>query len=114
MKIYHNPRCSKSRQTLKLIQDHGHEPEIIEYLKNPLSASQLAEIVKMLKMKPEQLIRKGESVFKEKFMGKDLNDAGWLKVMAENPELMERPIVVAGSGAILGRPPENVLELFKK
>ena len=114
MKIYHNPRCSKSRETLQLLQDNGQEPEIIEYLKEPPTAATLKSLVQKLKIKPEQLIRKGEAVFKENYKGQQLSDAQWIQAMVAHPVLMERPIVEAGNRAVLGRPPENVLELLKK
>lgn len=112
MKIYHNNRCGKSRQTLELLNSNGKTPEIIEYLKNPPSPSELKEILSKLKMKPEELIRKGEPIYKEKFAGKDYSDEQWIKIMIENPILIERPIVVDGNKAIIGRPPEKVLEIF--
>ncbi|MGK7394554.1 MAG: arsenate reductase (glutaredoxin) [Candidatus Cyclobacteriaceae bacterium M3_2C_046] len=112
MKIYHNPRCAKSRKTLQLIKDRGVEPEVIEYLKQPLTDFELEEILKKLDMKPEQLIRKGEKIYKEHFKGNKLSTDQWILAMVENPILIERPIVVKGEKAVLGRPPENVNELF--
>lgn len=112
MKIYHNPRCRKSRETLALIQDAGKEPEIVEYLKNPPTQKELKEILALLKMDPQDLIRKGEAVYKEKFKGKELSNAQWIKAMVENPVLIERPIVVKGKKAVVGRPPENVNALL--
>lgn len=112
MKIYHNPRCRKSRETLQIIQEKGVEPEIIEYLTDVPSEKELSELIKMLGISPEQLLRKGEDVFKEKYKGKTLSDQEWIKAMVENPKLIERPIVVKGNKAVLGRPPQNVLELL--
>jgi arsenate reductase len=112
MKIYHNPRCRKSRETLKLIEEAGQEVEVVEYLINPPSRKELSQILKMLGMKPMDLIRKGEDIFKQNFKGKDLSDEEWIEVMLNNPKLIERPIVVDGDKAILGRPPENVKELL--
>ena len=111
-KIYHNPRCGKSRQTLALLKEKESNFEIIEYLKTPPSAEELKSILELLKMKPLELIRRGESIFKENFKGKELTDDQWIKAMVENPILIERPIVVKNGQAILGRPPENVNELF--
>lgn len=111
--IYHNPRCSKSRETLALLQEKGIQPNIIEYLKAPPSASQLKAIVKQLGIKPEQLVRKGEEIYKTRYANKKLTDAQWIDAMVENPSLIERPIVVRGQRAALGRPPEKVLELLK-
>lgn len=110
--IYHNPKCSKSRATLALLREHGIEPEIIEYLVQPLTAASLTEILGRLGMKPEELIRKGEEVFKSKYAGRSLCDAQWIDAMVADPILIERPIVVKGAKAVVGRPPENVLQLL--
>jgi len=112
MKIYHNPRCGKSRQTLALIQESGRPVEIIEYLKAPPSESELKEIVNLLKIQPEDLIRKKEELFIKNCKGKRYSNDEWIKIMVENPILIERPIVVDGKRAIIGRPPENVRELL--
>lgn len=112
MKIYHNPRCRKSRETLAIIENKGINPEIILYLEDVPTQKELKEILSLLKIKPEVLLRKGEKIYKEKFKGKELSDSEWIKVMVNNPKLIERPIVVKGKRAILGRPPENVLALI--
>ena len=112
MKIYHNPRCSKSRQTLALIQENGITPEIIEYLNLPISTSELTSLLEMLNIKPIQLVRKSEQIWKENFKGKDLSDDEIVGAMVKYPKLIERPIVVEKRKAIIGRPPENVLSLF--
>ena len=112
MKIYHNPRCSKSRQTLNIIKEKGAEVEIIEYLNAIPSEKELSAIIKLLGIKPEKLLRKGEADYKENFKGKILSDEEWISAMVEYPKLIERPIVVSGNKAILGRPPENVLDLL--
>ena len=111
--IYHNPRCSKSRATLELLQEHGVEPKIIEYLKSPPNPAALKSILAKLKLRPEQLIRKTEDLYKDLIAGKNLNDAQLIAAMVDNPILIERPIVVAGTRAALGRPPETVLTLLK-
>ncbi|MBO6635131.1 arsenate reductase (glutaredoxin) [Parvibaculum sp.] len=111
--IYHNPRCSKSRQTLALIEEQGIEPLVVDYLKAPPSAAELQAILKKLKLKPRDLIRKGEAVYKE--LGLDngkLTDEKLIRAMTENPILIERPIVVVGSKAKIGRPPEGVLDIL--
>ncbi|SRR5581483_4806482 len=110
--IYHNPKCTKSRATLALLQEHGIEPKVIEYLKTPPTATELKAIVGKLGIAPEQLIRKGEDTYKENYAGKKLTDAQWLEAMAKHPILIERPIVVSGNRAVLGRPPENVEQLL--
>ena len=113
MKIYHNPRCRKSRETLEIIRSAGIEPEIIEYLKETPSKNELTDILKMLDMNAEEIVRKKEDVFKEKYKGKKFSDDQWLNILVENPRLIERPIVIKGNRAILGRPPENVKQLLK-
>jgi len=112
MKIYHNPRCRKSRETLEIIKSTGLEPDIVDYLSNPLSESELKEVLTKLNMDASDLIRRGEAIFKENFKGKDLSNDQWIKAMIDHPKLMERPIVVKGNDAILGRPPENVNKLL--
>jgi arsenate reductase len=112
MKIYHNPRCRKSRETLQLIQDKGRVVQIVEYLKDVPTAAELKEILGLLGISAEQLLRKGEAVYKENYKGKDLTEDGWIEAMIANPKLIERPIVVKDGKAVLGRPPENVLELL--
>jgi arsenate reductase len=112
MKIYHNPKCSKSRQTLQIIHEANKEVEIIEYLKTPPTFEELKSLIEMLGISPEQLLRKNEEIYKEQFKGKSYTNDEWIKIMAENPKLIERPIVVEGNKAVLGRPPENVSNLF--
>ena len=112
MKIYHNPRCSKSRQTLKIIRDSGQEFEIVEYLKTPPTEEELQEILQDLNLPIDYLIRKSEEVYKTEFKGKELSDEEWIKALVENPKMLERPIVVKDGQAILGRPPENVQKLL--
>jgi arsenate reductase len=110
--IYHNPACSKSRATLALIQASGAQPQIVEYLKTPPSATELRTIVQKLNMSPAALVRTGEAIFKQKYLGKQMSDAQWLAAMVADPILMERPIVVRGAAAAIGRPPENVQRLL--
>ncbi|MBA4210744.1 MAG: arsenate reductase (glutaredoxin) [Parvibaculum sp.] len=111
--IYHNPRCSKSRQTLALLEERGLDPLIVDYLKAPPSAAELQAILKKLKMKPRDLMRKGEAVYKDlRLDNEKLTDEKLIRAMEENPILIERPIVVAGSKARIGRPPESVLEIL--
>lgn len=112
MKIYHNPRCMKSRQTLALLEKNGVNPDIILYLEKPPTKTALKKILKMLALKPEQLLRKGEAIYKENYKGKELTDAEWIDAMIEHPKLIERPIVVSGDKAVIGRPPDNVLDLI--
>jgi arsenate reductase len=110
--IYHNPRCGKSRSALALLEEKGLQPHIIEYLTTPPAKEELRAILRKLGMKPEQIVRKGEDVYKQKFAGKALTDEQWLDALVKNPILIERPIVVKGDRAVIGRPPENVLVLL--
>jgi len=113
VKIYHNPRCSKSRQTLQLIKDQGVEPEIIEYLKNPPSIAELSTILDGLNMEPRELMRKREAEYKETGMNNpDLDRDALIKGMVASPKLIERPIVIANGKVAVGRPPENVLAIL--
>ena len=111
--IYHNPRCSKSRRTLELLRERDIEPEIVEYLENPPEARRLAEILELLGMQARDLMRKNESVYKELHLdAPDLRPDELIQAMVDNPILIERPIVVAGEAAIIGRPPENIDDLL--
>lgn len=113
IEIYHNPRCSKSRQTLELLKEKGHEPEVIEYLKTPPDANTLKRLLDQLGTTPIELMRTKESIFKElKLGGGDVSDEELIGAMVEHPVLIERPIVVTGGKARLGRPPEQVLEIL--
>lgn len=112
MKIYHNPRCTKSRQTLALLQENGVEPQVVEYLKELLSVEELKELISLLGITPLELVRKNEIIWKEQFKGKELSDDEVIQAMVKNPKLIERPIVVKQKKAALGRPPENVLQLI--
>ena len=112
MKIYHNPRCRKSRETLQILEEKGKAPEIIEYLKNPPTKKELKDILKMLGLRAEDLLRKNEAIYKENFKGEDLSEEEFIQAMVDYPKLIERPIVIQGGKAVIGRPPENVLELL--
>ena len=111
--IYHNPRCSKSRAALALLEERGLEPEIVEYLKTPPSAAELKVILKKLGLRPRDIIRACEPRYAELgLMNRDLDDDALIALMAENPILIERPIVVSGGKAAIGRPPANVLDIL--
>jgi len=112
MKIYHNPKCSKSRQTLELVRNKTSEFKIIEYLKNPLTAKEITVLLSQLNIKPLALVRTQEIIWRENYKGKELTDIEIINAMFENPKLIERPIVVKNNKAVIGRPPENVLGLF--
>ena len=110
IKIYHNPRCRKSREGLQILENSGKEFEIIKYLEDIPSEEELAKIIKKLNINPIQLVRKNEKVWKENFKEKDLSDHEIVKAMIENPKLIERPIVINNNKAVIGRPPETILE----
>lgn len=111
--IYHNPRCSKSRQTLALLQKHGAEPEIILYLEDTPNESELKKLIAKLGLSARALLRKGEDAYKAQGLAdQDISDDAIISAMAKFPKLIERPIVVKGKVAVLGRPPENVLEII--
>ena len=112
IKIYHNPRCTKSRQTLALLEKKTTDFKIIEYLKNPLSFDEIKEIIEKLAIKPIDLVRKNEQIWKNNYKGKEMTDVEIIKVMEGNPKLIERPIVINEKNGIIGRPPEKVLSLF--
>lgn len=112
-KIYHNPRCSKSRETLQLLKDKGIEPEVILYLDTPPDAKTLQGLLKKLGLKPRELMRTKEAEYKEQDLANPaLTDAQLIDAMIATPKLIERPIVVNGSKAALGRPPEQVLDIL--
>ena len=113
IQIYHNTRCSKSREALNLIQEQGIDHEVIEYLKTPLSVEEFKRLLAKLNLKPEELLRKEEKLYKEKLKQLNLSDEEWITIMLKNPELIERPIIVKGNKAVVGRPVERVIELLK-
>jgi arsenate reductase len=110
--IYHNPRCSKSRNTLALLEANGVQPEVVLYLEKPLNARQIKVLLGKLGMSAAELVRRGEDDYKASGLGRDSGEAEIIAAMAACPKLIERPIVARGDRAVLGRPPENVLELI--
>ena len=113
VQILHNPRCSKSRQTRDILEDQGVEASIVEYLKTPPTTAQLAEILDMLGLEPRELMRKHEKPYKENNLDDDsLTHEQLIQAMVDNPILIERPIVISGGKAAIGRPPEKVLEIL--
>jgi arsenate reductase len=111
MKIYHNNRCSKSRQCLALIPQDG--VEIIDYINNPLTKAELRDLIKKIGITPMELVRKGEAIWKENYKSKDLSDSQIIDAMVANPKLIERPIVETEDSAVVCRPPELVLEMLR-
>lgn len=110
--IYHNPRCSKSREALALLRSNGIEPKVIEYMKDVPSEREMEMILMKLHIKAEKLVRKTEAVYKEKFKGLEMNEHEWVRIMREYPQLIERPIVIKGHKAVIGRPIERIKELL--
>jgi arsenate reductase len=112
IKIYHNPRCRKSREGLQILQESGKEFEIREYMKELPSLDELASVIKLLGISPLELVRKNEAIWKENYKGKTLSDDEIIQAMAENPKLIERPIVINNDKAVVGRPPEKIHQIL--
>ncbi|MCT4665474.1 MAG: arsenate reductase (glutaredoxin) [Flavobacteriales bacterium] len=112
MKIYHNPRCSKSRNTLAILEEKGADFSVVKYLDTPPSKKEIEDILKKLGIPAKDLVRKTEDIFKKELKGKEFSVEEWIDWMVKNPKLIERPIVVSGNKAVIGRPPENVLEIL--
>ena len=112
IKIYHNPRCSKSRQGLEILENSGKPFEIVKYLDDTLSEKALTELIALLGIEPIALVRKNEAIWKSDFKGKTLTDAEVIDAMVNNPKLIERPIVVNGNKAVIGRPPQLILDII--
>jgi len=112
LKIYHNPRCRKSREGLALLEESGKKFDIIKYLETSPSYIELAAIIGKLKINPIELVRKNESIWREQFKGKDLTDKEIIQAMVDNPKLIERPIVILDNEAVVGRPPEMIKKLL--
>ena len=114
VKIYHNPRCSKSRQALQIIKNYGVEPKVIEYLKEPLGKGELEDIAKSLGVRPKEFVRENEAEFKDNNLADKLEkDDDLFEAMLKFPKIMERPIIVSDLGGVIGRPPENVLKVLE-
>ena len=113
IKIYHNPRCRKSREGLAIVESSGKDFEIINYLEEVPSKNELLKVLSYLSLSPEQLVRKNEAIWKEKFKGENLSDDQIIDAMLEYPKLIERPIVIKGDRAVIGRPSEKIIELLK-
>ena len=112
IKIYHNNRCRKSREGKEILENSNFEFEVINYLENPPTKKEIEELLKLLNITPIQLIRKGETIWKEKFKGKTLTDTQIIEAMASYPKLIERPIVVNGNKAAIGRPPTLIKNII--
>jgi len=112
--IYHNPRCKKSRGGLQYLRDHNIETKVVEYLKEPLGADQLKILLMKLNKKPGDIIRTQEDIYKKELKGKNFTDDEWIKILIENPKLIQRPIVEDRHKAVIAQPPEMIEELIKK
>ncbi|MFV0305462.1 MAG: arsenate reductase (glutaredoxin) [Moheibacter sp.] len=112
IQIYHNPRCSKSREGLQILKDSNEEFEVVEYLKTPLTRQELTELIKKLGIEPLDLVRKNEAIWKENYKEKDLPDSQIIDAMVNHSNLIERPIVVNGKKAIVGRPPTLIKDIL--
>lgn len=112
IKIYHNPRCSKSRIGVGILEEAKLDFEIVKYLVDVPSKEELKNIIEMLEISPIELVRKGEKIWKENYKGKNLSDSEVIDAMLENPKLIERPIVIKGDKAVIGRPSENISDLI--
>lgn len=110
--IYHNARCKKSREGLELLKDSGEDFEIREYLKEPVSTEELKSLLDKLGMAPIELVRKEEKIWKEEYKGKDLSDKELIRIMTENPKLIQRPVVVKNNEAVVGRPASRISDLL--
>ena len=112
IKIYHNNRCSKSRSGLEVLENSGKPFEIVKYLEDVPTEKELKEIIKLLGIKPIDLVRKNEAIWKADFKDKNLSDSEIISAMVKNPKLIERPIVINGNKAVIGRPTEAILDIF--
>lgn len=112
LRLYHNPRCSKSRAACALLTERGVPVEVVDYLQTPPNLEELRELVGKLGMAPSALVRRGEEIFQEHYAGRELSEEQWLEAMVAHPILMERPILVRGPKAVIGRPSERLLELI--
>ena len=108
MKIYHNPRCSKSRKGLQYIEEKGYKFEVVKYLEEGISETELADLIAKSGKTPFDFVRQHEKDYKQLYKGKTLSDKEWIKVLVDNPKLLHRPIIVNGDKAVLGNPPENI------
>ena len=112
MKIYHNPRCRKSREGISYLESKKINFEVIDYIKNNLSSEQIINILKKLQLKPIELVRKNEAIWKEKYKARDFTDDQLIKILSNEPKLIERPIIVSEKLAVIGRPAENIDKLL--
>jgi arsenate reductase (glutaredoxin) len=110
--IFYNPKCKKSREGLKYIKEKGIDAEVINYINDGISEQQIKDILKKLNLRPEDIVRKQEDIYRKELKGKNFNDIEWIKILSENPKLIQRPIVVARHKAVIAQPPNKVEELL--
>ena len=108
MQIYHNPRCKTSREGLKYLEERGYEIQVVNYMQDGISVDELRTILKKSRLSVDDLIRKQEQLYKDEYKGKELSQEEWLTILSENPKLLQRPIVVNGSNAVLAQPPNEI------
>lgn len=114
IELLHNPRCGKSREGVALLEESGKPFEITKYLDNPLTEKELASLIQKLNIPPIELVRQKEKIWIEQFKGKNLSDSSIIKAIADFPILMERPIVISENKAVIGRPPQKIIEFLKQ
>lgn len=112
IQIYHNPRCRKSREALAILEENQADFEVVEYLKDTPTKTELKSVLKKLDISAHELIRKGEDIYKEQYKGKELSEDKWIAAMVAHPKLIERPIIIKGDKAVVGRPPELVIGIL--
>jgi polyphosphate kinase len=112
MKIYHNPRCAKSREGLKYIEEKGFEVEIIDYMKSGITAREIKEFLYKSDLKVADIIRTSEELYRLEYKGKEFTEDEWIQILVENPKLIQRPLVIKGSHAVVARPAEEILKLI--
>lgn len=112
LKIYHNPRCSKSRESLLYIEQKGYEYELVNYMKDGISAKEIKDFLNKSGLEVTAIIRTNEELYKQQFKGMELSEEEWIKVLVENPQLLQRPLVIKGTHAVLARPAEEIQKLF--
>jgi arsenate reductase (glutaredoxin) len=114
VKIYHNAQCSKSREGMCMLEDLGAEVEIVEYTKNPLTEQELTDLITKLGIKPKDLVRTNEDIYKTRYANRKIYGKEWVKIMLRHPELIQRPIVVKGNKAVIGRPASLIVDLLQQ
>ncbi|AJW61544.1 Arsenate reductase [Elizabethkingia miricola] len=113
IQILHNSRCTKSREALQYLENQNIDFELINIIQNPLNKQEVASVLQKLGMKAEDLVRKSDALFKEKYVGQELDEDDWVNVLVDNPTLIQRPVVIKDNKAVIGRPLENIVDFLK-